>query len=111
VLSLIEKAEQGDRPRGGGGSREKLRKNEFTLDDFRKQLNHDPAAWGRSKHPRDDPGLGNLKQSRTTSPTRSRWGASRRFISSMAPDERATIGSSRQPPQADRERERTTSKR
>ena len=54
VLSLIEKAEQAIDEDEAAELEEKLRKNEFTLDDFRKQLKTIRQDGAAREHPRDD---------------------------------------------------------
>ena len=80
VLSLIEKAEAGRSTQDEAEQlEEKLRKNDFTLEDFRDQL-----RTIRKMGPLEQilgmlPGMGSLKQlRRAASSTRSSWAASRR---------------------------------
>jgi signal recognition particle subunit SRP54 len=88
VLSLIEKAEQAIDQDEAADLEEKLRKNEFTLDDFRKQL-----KTIRKMGPLESilgmiPGLGNLKQLADNKPDEKQMGRVEAIISSMTPEER-----------------------
>jgi len=88
VLSLIEKAEQAIDKDEAEALEEKLRKNEFTLDDFRKQL-----KTIRKMGPLESllgmiPGLGDLKQLADNKPDEKQMGRIEAIISSMTPDER-----------------------
>jgi signal recognition particle subunit SRP54 len=88
VLSLIEKAEQAIDQDEAADLEEKLRKNEFTLDDFRKQL-----KTIRKMGPLESilgmiPGLGNLKQLADNKPDEKQMGRVEAIICSMTPDER-----------------------
>jgi signal recognition particle subunit SRP54 len=88
VLSLIEKAEQAIDQDEAEQLEEKLRKNAFTLDDFRKQL-----KTIRKMGPLESvlgmlPGLGNLKQVAENKPDEKQMGRIEAIISSMTPDER-----------------------
>ena len=88
VLSLIEKAEQAIDQDEAEQLEEKLRKNEFTLDDFRKQL-----KTIRQMGPLESilgmiPGLGNLKQLAENKPDEKQMGRVEAIIGSMTPDER-----------------------
>ena len=90
VLSLIEKAEAGDRRQDDAEKlEEKLRTNEFTLEDFRDQLQDDPEDGAARADPRDAARDGQPQGSwRRTSRTRSRLARVEAIISSMTPDER-----------------------
>jgi signal recognition particle subunit SRP54 len=88
VLSLIEKAEQAIDQDEAEQLEEKLRKNQFTLDDFRKQL-----RTIRKMGPLESilgmlPGLGNLKQLADNKPDEKQLGRVEAIIGSMTPDER-----------------------
>jgi len=88
VLSLIEKAEQAIDQDEAADLEEKLRKNAFTLDDFRKQL-----KTIRKMGPLESilgmiPGLGNLKQLADNKPDEKQMGRVEAIIGSMTPDER-----------------------
>src|SRR6188472_2841049 len=88
VLSLIEKAEQAIDHDEAEALEEKLRKNEFTLDDFRKQL-----KTIRKMGPLESllgmiPGLGDLKQLAENKPDEKQMGRIEAIISSMTPEER-----------------------
>src|SRR5882762_8083041 len=88
VLSLIEKAEQAIDEDEAADLEEKLRKNAFTLDDFRKQL-----KTLRRMGPLESilgmiPGLGNLKQLADNKPDEKQMGRVEAIIGSMTPDER-----------------------
>jgi len=88
VLSLIEKAEQAIDQDEAADLEEKLRKNAFTLDDFRKQL-----KTIRKMGPLESilgmiPGLGNLKQLADNKPDEKQMGRVEAIICSMTPDER-----------------------
>jgi signal recognition particle subunit SRP54 len=88
VLSLIEKAEQAIDKDEAEQLEEKLRKNQFTLDDFRKQL-----RTIRKMGPLESilgmlPGLGNLKQLADNKPDEKQLGRVEAIIGSMTPAER-----------------------
>ncbi|HZJ32971.1 MAG TPA: signal recognition particle protein [Vicinamibacterales bacterium] len=88
VLSLIEKAEQAIDQDEAEQLEEKLRKNAFTLDDFRKQL-----KTIRKMGPLESvlgmlPGLGNLKQVAENRPDEKQMGRIEAIIGSMTPAER-----------------------
>ena len=88
VLSLIEKAEQAIDEDEAEQLEEKLRRNQFTLDDFRKQL-----RTIRKMGPLESilgmlPGLGNLKQLADNKPDEKQLGRVEAIIGSMTPDER-----------------------
>ncbi len=88
VLSLIEKAEQAIDEDEAVRLEEKLRKNDFTLDDFRKQL-----KTLRRMGPLESvlgmiPGLGSLKQLADNKPDEKQMGRVEAIIGSMTPDER-----------------------
>jgi len=88
VLSLIEKAEQAIDKDEAGQLEEKLRKNAFTLDDFRSQL-----RTIRKMGPLESvlgmiPGLGNLKQLADNKPDEKQMGRVEAIIGSMTAGER-----------------------
>ena len=98
VLSLIEKAEQVMDGKDAEDLEDKLRKNAFTLDDFRKQL-----ATIRRMGPLESilgmiPGMGNMKELAQNKPDEKQLGRIEAIISSMTAAERrndALIGGSR----------------
>jgi signal recognition particle subunit SRP54 len=88
VLSLIEKAEQAIDKDEAEELEERLRKNTFTLDDFRKQL-----RTIRKMGPLESiigmiPGMGNLKELAENKPDGKQMGRVEAIICSMTPDER-----------------------
>jgi signal recognition particle subunit SRP54 len=88
VLTLIEKAEQAVDQDEAEELEEKLRKNEFTLDDFRKQL-----KTIRKMGPLESilgmiPGLGQMKELAQNKPDEKQMGRVEAIISSMTPAER-----------------------
>src|SRR5688572_31028182 len=88
VLSLIEKAEQAIDQDEAEELEAKLRKNQFTLDDFRKQL-----RTIRKMGPLESvlgmiPGLGNMKQLADNKPDEKQLGRVEAIIGSMTPAER-----------------------
>src|SRR5436190_19302613 len=88
VLSLIEKAEQAIDKDEAEELEEKLRKNEFTLDDFRKQLKTIKRMGPLESILGMIPGLGDLKQLAENKPDEKQMGRIEAIISSMTPDER-----------------------
>jgi signal recognition particle subunit SRP54 len=88
VLSLIEKAEQAIDKDEAEELEEKLRKNEFTLDDFRTQLKTIKRMGPLESVLGMIPGLGNLKQLAENTPDEKQLGRVEAIISSMTPDER-----------------------
>jgi signal recognition particle subunit SRP54 len=98
VLSLIEKAEQAIDHDEAAQLEEKLRKNQFTLEDFRSQL-----KTLRRMGPLESllgmiPGLGGLKQLTEQKPDEKQLGRVEAIICSMTPGERrdhSVIGGSR----------------
>ena len=89
VLSLIEKAEQAIDEGEADELEEKLRKNQFTLDDFRKQ----PRTI-RKMGPLESilgmlPGMGELKEAAANKPDEKQLGRVEAIIGSMTPGERA----------------------
>ena len=88
VLSLIEKAEQAIDQDEAEELEAKLRKNQFTLDDFRKQL-----RTIRKMGPLESvlgmiPGLGSVKQLAENKPDEKQLGRVEAIITSMTPAER-----------------------
>src|SRR5215208_1530861 len=88
VLSLIEKAEAALDEGEAEKLEEKLRKNQFTLDDFRKQL-----KTIRKMGPLESimgmlPGMGQIKQLADAKPDEKQLGRVEAIISSMTADER-----------------------
>jgi signal recognition particle subunit SRP54 len=88
VLSLIEKAEQAIDEDEAADLEEKLRKNEFTLDDFRKQLKTIRRMGPLESILGMIPGLGNLKQLAENKPDEKQMGRVEAIICSMTPEER-----------------------
>jgi signal recognition particle subunit SRP54 len=88
VLSLIEKAEQAIDKDEAEQLEEKLRKNEFTLDDFRTQLKTIRRMGPLESVLGMIPGLGNLKQLADNKPDERQMGRIEAIICSMTPDER-----------------------
>ena len=88
VLSLIEKAEQAIDEDEAAQLEEKLRKNEFTLDDFRKQLKTIRRMGPLESILGMIPGLGNLKQLADNKPDEKQMGRVEAIIGSMTPGER-----------------------
>jgi signal recognition particle subunit SRP54 len=88
VLSLIEKAEQAIDRDEAAAFEEKLRRDEFTLDDFRQQL-----QTVRRMGPLEQvigmlPGLGNIKELAATKPDEKQLARIEAIVSSMTPVER-----------------------
>ncbi len=88
VLSLIEKAEAAITAEDAEKLEEKIRSNEFTLDDFRDQL-----KMIRKMGPLESimgmlPGMGNLKALAENKPDEKQFARIEAIISSMTPDER-----------------------
>jgi signal recognition particle subunit SRP54 len=88
VLSLIEKAEQAIDQDEAQELEEKLRKNAFTLDDFRKQLKTIRKMGPLESIMGMIPGLGNLKQLAENKPDEKQMGRVEAIITSMTPKER-----------------------
>jgi signal recognition particle subunit SRP54 len=88
VLSLIEKAEQAIDQDEAADLEEKLRKNEFTLDDFRKQLKTIRRMGPLESILGMIPGLGDLKQLADNKPDEKQMGRVEAIICSMTPEER-----------------------
>ena len=94
VLSLIEKAEQAIDQDEAEELEEKLRKNQFTLDDFRKQLRTIKRMGPLESMLGMIPGLGNLKQLAENKPDEKQLARVEAIISSMTPAERRNDRSS-----------------
>jgi signal recognition particle subunit SRP54 len=88
VLSLIEKAEQAIDQDEAERLEEKLRKNEFTLDDFRSQLKTIKRMGPLESVLGMIPGLGNLKELADNKPDEKQMGRVEAIICSMTPAER-----------------------
>src|SRR5204863_3193951 len=88
VLSLIEKAEQAIDQNEAAQLEEKLRKNQFTLDDFRKQLKTIKRMGPLESILGMIPGLGDLKQLADNKPDEKQMGHVEAIIGSMTPEER-----------------------
>jgi len=88
VLSLIEKAEQAIDQDEAEQLEEKLRKNAFTLDDFRKQLKTIRRMGPLESVLGMIPGMGNLKQVAENRPDEKQIGRVEAIISSMTAAER-----------------------
>jgi signal recognition particle subunit SRP54 len=88
VLTLIEKAEQVVDQEEAEQLEEKLRKNEFTLDDFRTQLKTIKRMGPLESILGMIPGLGNLKQLAQNKPDEKQLGRVEAIISSMTAEER-----------------------
>jgi len=88
VLSLIEKAEQAIDQDEAADLEEKLRKNAFTLDDFRKQLKTIRRMGPLESILGMIPGLGNLKQLADNKPDEKQMGRVEAIICSMTSEER-----------------------
>ena len=88
VLTLIEKAEQAVDQEEAEALEEKLRKNQFTLDDFRSQLKTIKRMGPLESILGMIPGLGNLKQLADAKPDEKQLGRVEAIISSMTTEER-----------------------
>jgi signal recognition particle subunit SRP54 len=88
VLSLIEKAEQAIDEDEAEQLEEKLRKNAFTLDDFRKQLKTIRKMGPLESIMGMIPGMGNLKQLADNKPDEKQIGRVEAIIGSMTAEER-----------------------
>jgi len=89
VLSLIEKAEDAIGQEEAEELEEKLRKNSFTLDDFRKQLRTLKKMGPLESVLGMIPGLGGMKQLAENKPDERQLGRIEAIISSMTPYERS----------------------
>ena len=92
VLSLIEKAEQAIDQDEAAQLEAKLRKNQFTLDDFRRQLKAIRRMGPLESVLGMIPGLGNLKQLADNKPDEQQLGRIEAIICSMTPGERTNDG-------------------
>jgi signal recognition particle subunit SRP54 len=88
VLTLIEKAEQAVTEDEAQELEEKLRKNAFTLDDFRKQLKTIRRMGPLESILGMIPGLGQLKELTENKPDEKQMGRVEAIICSMTPEER-----------------------
>ncbi len=88
VLTLIEKAEQVVDQEEADQLEEKLRRDEFTLDDFRNQLKTIKRMGPLESILGMIPGMGNLKQLAEHKPDEKQLGRVEAIISSMTPEER-----------------------
>src|ERR671926_1355404 len=88
VLSLIEKAEAAIDQDEAADLEAKLRKNEFTLDDFRKQLKTIRRMGPLESIIGMIPGMGNLKALADNKPDEKQLSRVEAIINSMTPDER-----------------------
>jgi signal recognition particle subunit SRP54 len=88
MLSLIEKAEQAIDKDEAAQLEEKLRKNEFTLDDFRSQLKTLRRMGPIGSVLGMIPGLGDLKQAAENKPDEKQMGRIEAIICSMTAGER-----------------------
>ena len=88
VLTLIEKAEQAVDESEAEALEEKLRRNQFTLDDFRSQLKTIKRMGPLESILGMIPGLGNLKQMADAKPDEKQLGRVEAIISSMTAEER-----------------------
>src|SRR5437016_3595262 len=88
VLSLIERAEQAIDVEEAQRLEEKVRKDEFTLEDFRDQLQAIKKMGPLEQIIGMLPGMGNLKQLAQNKPDDKQIGRIEAMISSMTPDER-----------------------
>jgi len=88
VLSLIEKAEQALGEGEAEQLEERLRKNQFSLDDFRTQLRTIKRMGPLESVLGMIPGLGNLKEIAQNRPDEKQLGRVEAIISSMTPEER-----------------------
>jgi signal recognition particle subunit SRP54 len=88
VLTLIERAEQVVDEAEAEQLEEKLRKNEFTLDDFRNQLKTIKRMGPLESILGMIPGMGNLKQLAEHKPDEKQLGRVEAIISSMTAEER-----------------------
>jgi signal recognition particle subunit SRP54 len=88
VLTLIEKAEQVVDQEEAEQLEEKLRRDQFTLDDFRNQLKTIKRMGPLESILGMIPGLGNLKQLADNKPDEKQLGRVEAIISSMTADER-----------------------
>ena len=88
VLSLLEKAEQAIDEGEAEELEDKLRKNNFTLDDFRKQLKTIRKMGPLESILKMIPGLGGMKELAQNKPDEKQMGRVEAIICSMTADER-----------------------
>jgi signal recognition particle subunit SRP54 len=88
VLSLIERAEQAIDIEEAQKLEEKVRKDEFTLEDFREQLQAIKKMGPLEQIIGMIPGMGNIKQLAQQKPDEKQIGRIEAIISSMTPQER-----------------------
>ena len=88
VLSLIEKAEAAITQEDAERLEERIRSNEFTLDDFRDQLGMIKKMGPLESLVGMIPGMGNIKQLADNKPDEKQMSRIEAIISSMTPDER-----------------------
>jgi signal recognition particle subunit SRP54 len=88
VLSLIERAEQAIDIEEAQKLEEKVRKDEFTLEDFREQLQTIKKMGPLEQIVGMIPGMGNIKQLAQNKPDDKQIGRIEAIISSMTPHER-----------------------
>ena len=88
VLSLIEKAEAAINQEDAERLEEKIRSNEFTLEDFRDQLKTIKKMGPIEQIMGMLPGMGNIKALAENKPDEGQIGRIEAIISSMTPDER-----------------------
>src|SRR5213083_738598 len=88
VLSLIEKAEAAIDVEDAERLEEKIRANEFTLEDFRDQLKAIRKMWPLESIIGMLPGMGNLKALAENKPDDTQISRIEAIINSMTPDER-----------------------
>jgi signal recognition particle subunit SRP54 len=88
VLSLIEKAEAAIDEEDAARLEEKIRANEFTLDDFRDQLKTIRKMGPLEQILGMIPGMGNIKGLAENTPDEKQLSRVEAIISSMTPDER-----------------------
>ena len=89
VLSLIEKAEQALDEGEAEKLEEKLRRNQFTLDDFKKQLKTIRRMGPLESVLGMIPGMGQMKELAQNKPDEKQLGRVEAIISSMTPEERS----------------------
>jgi signal recognition particle subunit SRP54 len=92
VLSLIEKAEQAIDVEDAARLEEKLRNDEFTLDDFREQLRTIRRMGPLESIIGMIPGMGNIKQLAENKPDESQLNRIEAIVSSMTAGERRNHG-------------------
>ncbi len=88
VLSLIERAEQAITQEDAAKLEQKIRSNEFTLEDFRDQLRTIRKMGPLEQIMGMLPGMGNIKALAENKPDEKQLGRIEAIIGSMTPDER-----------------------